>query len=108
MKKTQLIVALLIMGITLVTGCKKKNDDNNNNGGSATAAALVIKTGAQSISPDEKLTYEAQVVDSKGNATTATSVTWSVSNNLGAFSGNVFTPSASGAGASGGTTPAPA
>ncbi len=98
MKKTQLIVALLIMGITLVTGCKKKNDDNNNSSSSATAAALVIKTGAQSISPDEKLTYEAQVVDTKGNATAATGVTWSVSNNLGAFSGNVFSPSASGAG----------
>jgi len=98
MKKTQLIVALLIMGITLITGCKKKKDDNNSNNGSAEASALVIKTGAQSIAPGETLTYEATIVDSKGNATPATGVTWSVNNSLGAFAGGVFTPAVSGSG----------
>jgi hypothetical protein len=97
MKKTQLLIALLIMGITLITGCKKK-DDNNNNNGSGEAAALVIKTGAHSMAPGETLTYEAVVVDTKGNATPATGITWSVNNSLGAFAGNVFTPSASGSG----------
>jgi len=99
MKKLQLIVALMIMGIFFVIGCKKKDDGNNggNNGGSG-ASVLVITTGARSINPDEKVTYEAVVVDGNGNATPATGVTWSVSSSLGAFAGNVFSPSASGSG----------
>jgi hypothetical protein len=97
MKKAHLIVALLIMGIALMTGCKKKNDDNNG-GSSSAAAALVIQTGAQSIQPGSTLTYEAVIVDSKGNTSAATGVTWSVSNSLGAFAGGVFTPSGSGSG----------
>ncbi|GAA4469024.1 hypothetical protein GCM10023093_27870 [Nemorincola caseinilytica] len=99
MRKLMSFVALLVLGVTLVIGCKKKNDDdNNNNGGSGSASALVIRTGARTMSPDEKVTYEAVVVDSKGNATAASGVTWSVSNSLGSFSGNVFSPSNSGNG----------
>lgn len=99
MKKTQLIIALMVMGIALFTGCKKKNDDNNNNNNSAaTASALVIQTGARSIEPGGTLNYEAMVVDSKGNATPATGVTWTVSNSLGSFAGNTFTSTASGSG----------
>jgi hypothetical protein len=98
MKKTQMLIAIMLMGIALITGCKKKNDDNNNNGGSASASALVIQTGARSIEPGGTISYEAMVVDSKGNTTPATGITWSVSNSLGSFSGNTFTSTASGAG----------
>jgi hypothetical protein len=100
MKKLQIVLALVVMGVLLAIGCKKKDDNNNNNNnnGGASASALVIRTGAKTISPDEKITYEAVVVDSKGNATPASSVTWSVSNSLGSFSGGVFTPSKSGEG----------
>lgn len=94
-----MFLTLLVMGLMLATGCKKKDDDNNNGGGgSASASALVIQTGAQTISPDGSLNYSAVVVDSKGNTTPATGVTWSVSNNLGAFTGSTFKPSTSGYG----------
>ncbi len=99
MKKTQILVAMLLVSLTLIVGCKKNDDNNNNNGGgSGTATALVIKTGAQTLAPGGTVSYEAVVVDSKGNATPATGVTWSVSNSLGAFAGSVFTPSVSGSG----------
>lgn len=101
MKSRKITVALVTACILLLAACKKKNDDNNNNGsgnGTAEASALVIKTGAQSISPDQKLTYEAIVVDSKGNTSPATGVTWTASNSIGSFSGDIFTPSASGNG----------
>lgn len=98
MRKLQIVLALFVMGVLLAVGCKKKDDNNNNNNGGANASALVIRTGAKTISPDEKITYEAVVVDSKGNATAATGVTWSVSNSLGSFSGGMFTPSKSGEG----------
>jgi len=96
MKKTQLFIAFFLMGIAIISGCKKKSNDNNNS--SASASALVIQTGAQTIQPGGTLTYSAVVVDSKGNTTPATGVTWSVNNSLGSFAGNVFTPSGSGSG----------
>jgi len=100
MKSNKIAVTVISVCLLLAAACKKKNDDKNTNGnnGSAEAAALVIKTGAQSISPDEKITYEAVVVDSKGNTTPATGITWTASNSLGSFSGNIFSPSASGNG----------
>src|SRR3954463_4287885 len=97
MKKAQLFIAFLLMSVVLINGCKKKSDNNNNSGGGS-ASALVIQTGAQTIQPGSTLSYSAVVVDSKGNTTPATNVTWSVNNNLGAFAGGVFTPSGSGAG----------
>jgi hypothetical protein len=97
MKKTQLIIALLLTGIALWSGCKKK-DDNNNNGGSSSASALVIQTGARSIEPGGSINYEAVIVDANGNTTPATGVTWSVNKSLGTFSGSTFTPSVSGSG----------
>ena len=95
---SQLFIAFFLLGIAIISGCKKKNDDNNNNNSGGSAAALVIQTGAQTIAPGDHLTYTAMVVDTKGNATPATGVTWSVNNNLGSFAGGVFTPSGSGAG----------
>lgn len=92
-------VALLVMGMSIIIGCKKKDDDNNNNNnGGSSASVLVIRSGAKTISPDEKITYEAVVVDASGNATAASGVTWSVSNSLGSFSGAQFSPSKSGNG----------
>lgn len=99
MRKTQILVAMLLMGLAIFVGCKKKDDNNGGGGGGSTeATALVIKTGAQTLAPGGTVTYEAVVVDNKGNATPATGVTWSVSNSLGAFAGNVFTPGISGNG----------
>lgn len=99
MRKLQLFIMFLLLGSAVIHGCKKKSkDDDNNNSSSGTASALVIRTGAKSIEPGEKLTYTAEVVDSKGNVTPATNVTWSVNNDLGAFSGNIFSPTGSGYG----------
>ncbi len=100
MRRLTTLLALLVMGVILTVGCKKKNDDDNNGGGGSgsTSSVLVIKTGARSMAPGETIAYEAVVVDTKGNATPATGVTWSVSNSLGSFSGNTFTPSQSGNG----------
>jgi hypothetical protein len=78
------------------TGCKKKSDNNNNV--STSAVALSIQTGAKTISPDQSITYSAVLVDASGNTSTASDVSWSVSNNVGAFTGNIFKPSGSGYG----------
>lgn len=100
MRRLVTVLALLVMGVILTVGCKKNNDDDNNGGGGSgsSSSVLVIKTGARSMAPGETIAYEAVVVDSKGNATPATGVTWSVSNSLGSFSGNTFSPSQSGSG----------
>lgn len=86
---------LMVAATTLTwTGCKKKSDSSS----SATASALVIQTGARTIEPDESMTYTAVVVDSKGNTTPATNITWSVTNSLGNFTGSTFKPTGSGYG----------
>ena len=95
MKK--LIVAALMLltasSTLLWQSCKK---DNNSNGSSD--MVLSIQTGARTIAPGSTQTYDAVIVDSKGNVTPATGISWSVTNSLGSFNGNTFTPSGSGSG----------
>jgi hypothetical protein len=97
MKKAQLFIAFFLLGLAVFSACKKKNDSGGSSGGGS-ASALVIQTGAQTIAPGGTLTYSALIVDSKGNTSPATGVTWSVNNSLGSFAGGVFTPSGSGSG----------
>ena len=76
------ILTLIALVLTfLITGCKKDNDDNDNNDNTSSAKdyVLVIKNGAQNITPDKNISYSAYLVDTEGNETAATSVTWSVS-----------------------------
>ena len=96
MKKLAIAATVLLTSISSLMwqSCKK---ESNNSGGSGDAV-LSITTGARSIEPGKTVSYEAVVVDTKGNVTPATSVSWSVSNSLGSFSGGVFTPSTSGNG----------
>lgn len=100
MKKTLSILSLLLLTATtsLVWQSCKKKDQTTVNNTTSSDKVLQIKTASQTISPDESVTYDAVVVDAKGNTTPATGVTWSVSNSLGKFSNNVFKPDASGYG----------
>lgn len=96
MKKMMTAALLVLSAVTTVfwQSCKKKD----NGSGSSSDAVLMITTGARTVEPGNTIAYSAVVVDSKGNSTPATGVTWSVTNSLGSFSGNVFTPSSSGSG----------
>ena len=96
MKKLTIVAAVLLTSISSIMwqSCKKSN---NNSNGSADAI-LSITTGARSVEPGNTVSYEAVIVDTKGTVTPATSVSWSVTNSLGSFSGSVFTPSTSGYG----------
>lgn len=101
MKRTITILSMLLLtaGSTAFwQSCKKKTTDNNTVTSATDPVAVSIQTGARSIEPGSPMTYEAVLVDSKGNTSAATGVTWSVSNSLGTFAGNVFTPSAKGSG----------
>ncbi|MCW3121301.1 MAG: hypothetical protein JWQ38_793 [Flavipsychrobacter sp.] len=105
MKKTLTILSLLLLtagATSLLHSCKKKSDSNTNNV-STDAVALSIQTGARTIEPGSTMTYTAVLVDSKGNTSAATGVTWSVSNSLGTFAGGVFTPGGTGSGTVTGT-----
>ena len=100
MKKTITILGMLLLvaaSAAFWQSCKKKSKDDNTNVVSD-PVALSIRTGARSIEPGTTLTYDAVLVDSKGNTTAATGITWSASNSLGSFAGSVFTPSGSGSG----------
>lgn len=96
MRKLVIAALLVLTSIAafLGEGCKKKDNNTSSSGD----AVLSITTGARSIQPGSTVSYEAVVVDTKGNVTPATGVSWSVTNSLGSFSGNVFTPSNSGNG----------
>jgi hypothetical protein len=101
MKKTLTILGLLLLTATtslVWQGCKKKDNTNVNVNTSTSERVLQIQTGAQIISPDESITYNAVLVDAKGNTTPVTNVTWSTSNSLGKFTNNVFKPDGSGYG----------
>lgn len=101
MKKTLTIAALLLLTATtslVWQGCKKKDDPKVNVNVNTSDKVLQIQTGAQTISPDESITYNAVLVDASGNTTAATNVSWSVTNSLGKFSGNTFKPDNSGYG----------
>lgn len=69
-----------------------KKDDNSciYDSDESEEKALMITTGAQTIEPNETITYQAVFVDVEGNQTPAASVQWSSSNT------NVCTISASG------------
>lgn len=73
--------------------CSKSSSNSSNP--SSSAVALSIQTGAQSIAPNGNVSYNAVLVDSKGNTSPATGVSWSVSgsggSSIGSFSGNVLT-----------------
>lgn len=74
------ILTLIVLVLTFsITSCKKDNNDNNDNDSSAKDYVLVIKNGAQNITPDEHSTYSAYLVDTEGNETVPTSVTWTIS-----------------------------
>jgi hypothetical protein len=100
MKKTIAILGIALTAVFTTTwqSCKKKTNDNNNNVSISTPAALSIQSGARTIEPGSSMTYDAVLVDSKGNTSAATGVTWSVNNSLGKFNGGLFTPSGSGSG----------
>lgn len=116
MKISHFSLLLLFAFSTIVAvfnACKPKNDDpapvantttpggntttpggNTTTTGSfsGTAATLVIVTGAQDIEIGKTLKYEARFVDSNGNTTVATGVTWtSASTDIGTFNGDIFT-----------------
>jgi hypothetical protein len=100
MRKSLTVLSLLLLAATTATwqSCKKKSDSNNSVTTSGSAQVLSIQSGARTMQPGSTMSYNAVLVDSKGNTTAANGVTWSVSNSLGNFSGNVFTPSGSGDG----------
>jgi len=80
----KLLLAILIL---FVTACSKDDDDtsnnNNNNTSSGGDQMLVIENGAQSVEMEKTsgkqagtVTYSAVLVDTDGNATIATGLTW--------------------------------
>lgn len=100
MKKTMFALGLLMLSAvtsTVWVGCKKK-DSTTNTTTTAVEKVLQIQTGPQTINPDESQAYSAVFVDTKGNVTPATGVTWSVSNDLGTFNAGTFKPGKEGSG----------
>lgn len=76
---------LLLVGMAGFAACKK--DENNNN--SSNQYALRISNGAQSVNPDESITYQAVLIDKTGAISTPSNVSWSSSNtNVATISGN--------------------
>ncbi|MBN2683242.1 MAG: Ig-like domain-containing protein [Bacteroidales bacterium] len=71
---------LSFVGMTVMSGCKKKDDDDDDNNNTSKKYALVIDNGAQTINPDQSVTYSAKLVDVDGNITTPSGVTWTTSN----------------------------
>ncbi|WCL82258.1 Ig-like domain-containing protein [Saprospira sp. CCB-QB6] len=62
-----------------LTSCKK-DEDNNNDNQDATNQMLVIENGAQTMLMDGSLTYTAILLDTEGNRTAASNVSWSSTN----------------------------
>lgn len=88
MKKKLKLISKLFAIITLlaftITSCDKKtvnpdeNPDNNENE-EKTEYVLQIENGAQTIEPNQTITYSAVMVSNKGNVTTPSNISWSVS-----------------------------
>ncbi|MCK4662228.1 MAG: Ig-like domain-containing protein [Bacteroidales bacterium] len=89
MKKTNLFNIVKTLGYVLslfaiflliaISSCTKEEDEdenNNNNNTNDTQKMLVIENGAQTIQPDDQMTYSAVLVDNTGNVTIPTSITW--------------------------------
>ncbi|HBS88289.1 MAG: hypothetical protein A2W91_17770 [Bacteroidetes bacterium GWF2_38_335] len=71
-------MALTFLGMTVLSSCKKKDDDDNDPD-TTKKYALVIENGAQTINPEQTITYSAKLVDVNGNVTTPSGVTWTTS-----------------------------
>ena len=75
------LIVSLISSVLLLSSCKKKDDPEPDPGtGSGASYALIIENGAQSMKPDETITFSARLVDTDGNVSTPSGVSWSVSN----------------------------
>lgn len=76
---------LLLVGVAGFTACKKDEDSNN----SSNQYVLRIANGAQSINPDESITYQAILIDKTGAVSTPSGISWSSSNtSIATISGN--------------------
>lgn len=62
-----------------LTSCKK-DEDNNGDNQDASNQMLVIENGAQTMLMDGSLTYTAVLLDTEGNRTAASNVSWSSAN----------------------------
>lgn len=76
------IVAM--MAVLFTSACKKDDDNSNNGGGGGNGSGnaeyvLLIENGAQSINLGSSATYSAVLVNSQGQVTPATGVTWTTS-----------------------------
>ena len=89
MSKIFTLIALISIGIT---SCKKDvvDDPDDPNNSDKTEYTLQIETGAKTIEPKQTINYSAVLVDSKGNITTPSNISWSISDS------NVATISAGG------------
>lgn len=80
MKRITFFLTLFLLSVVILnlSSCKKdkKEDTTDQN----KKYVLVIENGAQTMLPDEHITYKAYLVDVSGNITPATGVSWSSSN----------------------------
>ena len=94
------LLLLIIVLVTLLSGCKKKDNKDATTDPATPAATpvgrLVIDNGARSLPVGNNITYSAKLVKTDGSVVALTSgVSWSSSNaNAGSFSGGVFTANA--------------
>lgn len=79
LKKQTYLIALLLVGAMFVFNSCKDEDPDDDNTNDDVSYALIIENGAQTINPDEQITYSAVLVDVNGNVSNATNVSWSVS-----------------------------
>jgi hypothetical protein len=89
MKQNFSILLIWMMSIVMLhSSCDKTPDVT------ASSSVLIITNGAQTVTPDGKISYEAVIASSDGSFKPATGVTWSVTkvntDIVGSFSGNVF------------------
>ncbi len=81
MKKIEQVLIIFIMLTFIFTACEKDDiiDDDNPDAAENTEYVLQIENGAQTIEPNQTISYSAVFVDNNGNVTAATDVSWSVS-----------------------------
>jgi uncharacterized protein YjdB len=96
-KMKNIKISVLMLGILSAIslawyGCSKSSSNSN---GTSGAVALTIQTSGRSVAPGTSIPFTAVLVDSKGNTSTPTNVTWSAAGSsgtaVGSFNGNVFT-----------------
>jgi hypothetical protein len=91
------LLGLFTSAILMFSSCNKEEEDDEDNTADNKSYALVIENGAQNVEPGKSVNYNAVLVDSDGEVSSTSDVTWSVSpDSVGTFSGNVFSTSATG------------